>query len=123
MNVTPTIWQIIRGGKSISPIFFLFDPPGPPIAFLNHNLTGVTEIKSCFQNDDGSELMISLTGGQIAIIGDPMLGRLQITLTAAQTILLEEIDIETIEFSLIIGAGDPVPFQIPGAYQVLDSKC
>lgn len=84
-------------------------------------LTGVTEIKTCLFNSDGSELMLSFTGGAITIV-NAAIGKLQVALTAAQTALLLVTDSATLEVSVAFG-GDPVKAQIPNAYSVVATIC
>ena len=86
------------------------------------DLTGVAEITACFQKTDGTELMISLTGGGITILGNPILGKIAIALTAAQTALLAVVEASTLELALTY-SGDPFKVQIPNAYSVSQSVC
>lgn len=87
-------------------------------------LTPMYNIKSCFMNADGTELMLDLLGGAITILGDPNLGKLSIALTAAQTALLQLVDTATLEVDLIATLGaDPKKIQIPQAYSVVQSVC
>lgn len=112
------MYQIIQGGATNPPILIrLVDgSTGDPF-----DLTSITQIVSCFFNADGTELMVSLLGGQIAIVGNPVLGKISITLTSAQTVLLALTDSQTIE--LAIGATNPIKIQIQNAYAVLPTVC
>lgn len=87
------------------------------------DLTGITEITTCFQKADGTELMLSFTGGAVSILGSPLLGKLSISLTAAQSALLALVDTAVLEISLIYSGGDPVKVQIVSAYSVVASMC
>ena len=87
------------------------------------DLTTITEIKTCFQNADGTELMLTKTGGAISVLGNPVLGKISIALTAAQTTLLAVTSIATLEISLIFSGADPIKIQISKAYTVLPSVC
>lgn len=87
------------------------------------DLTGITQIRTCFQNADGTELMLTYTGGAVAIIGNPILGKLSISLTSAQTALLALVDAGTLQISLVYGSADPIPIQISQAYSVVQSQC
>lgn len=86
-----------------------------------YDLSAVTALKTCFRNQDGTELMLSLGSG-IAVVGNPILGELTVSVTAAQSALLEATDVETLELG-ITTTGDPIPALIPMAYQVLASRC
>ena len=89
-----------------------------------YNLTGFYDIQTCFQNEDGSELMLSLQNGDIEIIGNPLLGKIQINIGAADTALFEVTTLATLELSFIVSMGsDPIKVQIPSAYNVLQSEC
>lgn len=114
------MYQIIQGGKAIIPIRLTDQSTGDP-----YDLTSVAEIKTCFQNSDGSELMVTKTGGAISVVGNPILGKLQIALSSAQTALLDEVDegTGTLEIAITVGSSDPFKFWIPGAYSVSPSQC
>lgn len=86
------------------------------------DLTAVAEISVCFQKADSTELTLTKTGGGITVLGSPLLGKIQIALTAAQTALLAVTDHETLEIALTF-SGDPQKIQIPSAYSVLASRC
>lgn len=87
------------------------------------DLTGVTEIVTCFQNTDGTEVTLTLTGGAVTILGNPILGKIGIQITAAQTTLMKVTDGDTLELAITYGSADPVKTQIPNAYAVLQSQC
>lgn len=91
---------------------------GDPVDF-----TGVTQISTCFLKSDGTELMLSLTGLAIAIVGSPLLGRLSIALTSAQTALLAAIENGTLELTITYGILDPIKVRILGAYEVVETEC
>lgn len=112
---------IIQGGKSTLLLRlkqYSNGIEGDPVDF-----TGITDIQTCFQNTDGTELMLSLLGGAILILGSPLLGKLSIALTSAQTSLLALVDTAILELSLIYGSSDPIKIQVPNAYSVVASQC
>lgn len=108
--------QIIKGSKA-QLIVRLRDVNDDP-----YDLTGVTEIQTCFQNEDGTETVIKLTTSGIAIIGNPILGKISINLTASNTNLLSTADVGILELA-ITTSGDPTKLQVPGAYEVDASVC
>ena len=89
------------------------------------DLSGATLISTCFQKMDGTELMLtSASGGGIVVLGNPLLGKIQLALTSAQSAQLAITDHETLELALTYGIGmDPQKIQIPEAYAVLVSRC
>jgi hypothetical protein len=117
------MYKIIQGSRTdINPPFNVYLKQDT-ITFQPFDLTEVTEITCCFENLDGSELMLTLESG-ISIVGNPLLGVLLVTLTAVQTALLAPVTEETLELSLIFGDDtDPTKVQIPKAYYVVDSIC
>jgi hypothetical protein len=52
-------------------------------------LTDVDEIQFCIFDSNGNVLQKTLTGGDIAINGDPLLGSIKVTLNIADTKLLK----------------------------------
>lgn len=115
------MWNINQGGQSISPKIKLrqsADAGADPF-----DLTAVTEITTCFIKQDGTELMVSKTGGAIVIVGNPLLGTIVITLTQLQVDSLEFTELpKTLQLNITV-AGDPTPLKIPGAYMVNLSEC
>jgi hypothetical protein len=113
---------IVQGGQSTLNVRLNYSQngvQGDPI-----DLTGIYDIKSCFMNADGSELMLSLLTSGITILGSPTLGKIAIALTAAQSALLQLVDSATLEVDLIQTSGaDPVKIQIPQGYSVVQSVC
>ena len=85
-------------------------------------LTGVSEISTCFKNTDETELMLTKTGGEITVVGDPLLGKIQIALDETQTAALALVDSETMEIAVDFGNG-PRKLQIANAYSVIASIC
>lgn len=83
-------------------------------------LTGATALSTCFENTDGTELMLALGSG-VSII-DAAAGKLQISLTSAQTALLRTGLANTLELAVTF-TGDPLKIQIPEAYDVLQTVC
>jgi len=82
------------------------------------DLTGLTEVSTCFEKQDGTELTVSLTGGQFVVVGSPLLGKLALTLSAAETTNLKPTQgVKTMELTLTY-TGDPVATDIPMAYEV-----
>lgn len=121
-TIPQNTYPIIQGSRTDSAANpFLVYLIQNPQTFQPFNLTGVTNITACFQNADGSELMVSLGSG-ISILGNPLLGTIAIALTAAQTALLAVTDSATLELS-ITTSGDPFKVQIPNAYLVAESVC
>lgn len=108
-------FNIIQGGKATLVVRLLNDQTQDP-----YDLTGVTALTTCFQNDDGSELMLTLSSG-ISILS-AVLGKIQIVLTSAQTALLRTVQLHTLELS-ITTTGDPIKVQIPDAYSVVQTVC
>jgi len=53
-----------------------------------HDLTAATEISAVFKNSDASTTTKLLSTAGIAIVGSPLLGHIDITLTDAETLLL-----------------------------------
>jgi len=86
------------------------------------DLTGITEIESCFDNADGTELSLLETTGGIVILGSPLLGKIQLVFTSAQTALLAIVEHETLELKLTY-AGDPQKILVKDAYAVVSSRC
>lgn len=109
--------RIIQGGIKTFAVRLRSQSTRDPL-----DLTGVTEIEVCFQNSDGSELMLSKTDDEISVEGDPKIGKIQVELTAEQTALLLPVDNETLEVSVNLGDG-PLKCQIPNAYSVIQSEC
>jgi hypothetical protein len=109
--------QIIQGG-AVSFIIRIKDvSTGDP-----YDLTDVTEITTCFQNADGTELMLSLSGG-ISVEGDPLIGKIKVSLTSAQTALLALEELATLQLAITVNTDDPFFNRIPEAYSVLESVC
>lgn len=111
--------NIIQGGKKQFTVRISSESTKDPL-----DLTTVAEITTCFKTSDSEnpELMLSLTGGDIAVIGDPLLGKIQITLNDTDTAGLGLVDNETLELAIDLGAG-PLKLQIPNAYSVIESVC
>lgn len=108
--------DIIQGGKVTLTIRLVDSLTGDPF-----DLTGVTAIETCFLNADATELMLALGTG-IIILGNPILGKIAISLTAAQTALLDLVSLATLELA-VTTSGDPIKIQIPQVYSVLQSEC
>lgn len=117
------MYNIIQGSRTDS-------PANPFVVLLKtdaetmnpFDLTAVTEVETCFQNTDGTELTAKLTTGEIEVIGNPILGKLGIVLDAAETALLAVTEGATLELA-ITTTGDPFKVQIPLAYSVAQSDC
>lgn len=95
-----------------------------------YDLTGVYDIQTCFLNGDGTELMLGIQAPNsgIAVVGNPVIGKIQITLTATQTGLLlpvrgEALDISILSTDLSPAPQNPIPVRIYDAYSVLLSNC
>lgn len=108
--------NIIQGSIKTFTVLLTKQSNGEPFP-----LTGATEISTCFQNADGSELMLTMTGGAITIV-NAAIGKLQVVLTSAQTAALSIVDSETLEIGVDFGAG-PQKCQILNAYAVLQTVC
>lgn len=111
--------EIIKGGIKNLIVKINDGSTGTPPDPLD--LSTVTEITTCFKNEDDTELMKSLTGGGITVL-NPFIGKIQIALTDAETALLAEVDSETLEIAVDLGAG-PIKLQISNAYSVIPSIC
>jgi hypothetical protein len=85
-----------------------------------YDLTAATPITCCFLNADKTFLTLGLATG-IAIT-TALLGKLTLTLTAAQTALLAEVANATLELS-ITKSSKIVKVQIPKAYSVVAKVC
>ena len=107
--------QIIQGGAVSIVVRLINRQTNDPF-----DLTGLTALTCCFQNSDGTELMLSLTSGLSVLTA--VLGKIQLSLSAAQTTLLNEVEQATLELTLTF-AGDPIKVQIPNAYTVVASGC
>ncbi len=86
------------------------------------DLTTATEIVACFPNEDGTTLMLSLTGAEVEIVGDPMLGEIKIKLNNTQTAGLEEGEDLGIQIEIDLGADKSI-VQLKGVLTVLESLC
>lgn len=88
-----------------------------------YNITGVTAITTCFENVDGTELMLSLGSG-ITIL-DATQGKIQVSLTSTQTTPLRTGNAFTMEIALTFPSNpsDPLKVQIPNAYDVSQTVC
>lgn len=88
---------------------------------LPYDLTAVTAMTCCFQNDDGTDLILTLGSG-LSVSGSAVLGQLLVTITAAQTALLALVDNATLTLRLT-KTGDPFPLVIENAYSVVPNGC
>lgn len=84
-------------------------------------LSGVTEIETCFKNADDTELMLSLTGGDITVLDAPI-GKLQIALDETETAALALDESATLEIAVDFGSG-PQKVQILNAYSIIQTVC
>lgn len=92
------------------------DSNGDPLDITSH-----TEIEACFKNADQS--ILSLTLGLGTTKESPFeIGKIKITLTAAQTLLLEVGKGVTLEIALTL-AGKISKLQISKAYNVIAKVC
>ncbi len=110
--------EIVKGSKATIKVRLLRKTDLSPL-----DLTGITEISTCFLNDDGTELMLSLTGGNIAIIGDPILGLVAITLTSEMSQDFAVDSSTALQLALEYANGDPSILKVPGAYSILANDC
>ncbi len=110
--------NIIQGGLKTFVVRLLSVATGDPL-----NLAGVTEITTCFQNADGTELMLTYTASGGITVVSTVLGKIQVALTAEQTaLLLVTEEAATLEVGVDLGNG-PMKVQIANAYSVLQSVC
>lgn len=107
--------NIIQGGQQQLVVRLVDKVTGDP-----YNLTGATAITTCFQNTDGTELMLGLGTG-ITVLAATF-GKLQISLTAAQTEALKVVVLAILEIAVTF-SGDPIKVQIENAYNVLQTQC
>ncbi len=115
-------YSIIQGGRTdASQNPFIVRLKTDLITMDPFDLTGVSAITCCFMKQDGTDLVLSLGSG-ISIVGNPLLGKLLITLTAAQTALLNEVAFATLELAITF-SGDPLKVQILNAYEVVTADC
>jgi hypothetical protein len=92
-----------------------------------YDLTTVYDIKTCFLNADGTELMLGIQAPNsgITIVG-AAIGKIQIALTALQTSLLLPIRGQALDISIYPTNAtpvEPIPVRIYDAYSVLLSEC
>ena len=113
--------EIIQGKKSF--IIIRLVQEAHEVRYDPLNLTGCTEIEAVFDKTDGTELVLKLSDDGIQIIDDPLLGKLQVNLTSAQTAELLITDHETLELALWYGVNsDPIGVRIQDAYSVVVSR-
>lgn len=109
--------KIIPGGRGELIVRLVNAKTGDP-----YDLTGCTALTTCFLKDDGTELSLSLGSG-ITIV-NALFGKIQIVLTAAQTMLLRPLTSGNLELAVTIPAyADPIKVQIPDAYEVPQGEC
>ena len=112
-------FQIYQGGKFVITVRLINPMTGDP-----YDLTTCTAISTCFQNTDGTELMLSLLSG-VAIVSPATFGKITITGTAAQAALLAVVQLATLQLSLTFSGdpSNPIVVQIPNAYNVNQTQC
>lgn len=119
------MYAIVQGGvtgNASNP--FVVRLKTDPVTMDPFDLTSIYDIQTCFHNADGTELMVGKVSGGITIVGNPLLGKILIALTAAQTALLAVSDPTTLELAIVPTLGaDPVKVSIPLAYSVVQSDC
>ena len=118
------MYQIVQGGRTDAvqnP--FIVRLKTDNVTYDPFDLTSVLDIGTCFVNADTTELIASLVGGQISIVGNPLLGKVLIALTAVQTALLKQVNLATLELKLTFATGNPIKVQIEEAYSVAESEC
>ncbi len=121
--------NIIQGGQQKLIVRLIDDATKDPF-----NLTDIETITTCFENADGTELMLDNgpeapesdppTFGGITVVS-PTLGKIQIALTAEQTALLKTVNLATLEIALKFTGEDEdvTKVQIPEAYNVIQTVC
>jgi hypothetical protein len=75
--------EIVQGSDRILKLT-IRDKNGDP-----YDLTSNTEITAKFTKTDGSDLEVTKTGGAVTIIGNELLGKIQVSLTDTQTAEIE----------------------------------
>lgn len=111
--------EIIQGGKAEMTVRLINGQTQDPF-----DLTTMSDIKTCFENTDGTELMLSLLTGEIAIVGNPLIGKITISIPSAKTELMKVEKSGILELSLILTVGsDPLKVQIQNAYAVSQGQC
>ena len=108
---------IIQGQKPRGLIVRLVDPvTGDPFV-----LTGAVEILCAFLNLDGTETVLTFTGAGGITVLDYSIGKIMISPTAAQTALMQTVQLATLQVSVTFG-GDPAACQIKNAYSVVSPQ-
>lgn len=110
--------NIYKGGQATL-VLRLFNPL-PSTDY--YDLTDVTQITACFANANGTELLLTFNPVAGVSILNAVGGKVQIALTAAQTVLLQTTVDATLQLSITF-AGDPIIVQITSAYSVIESAC
>ena len=107
--------QIIQGKKSVFTVKLNDAATGE-----RYDLTPVTVLTACFERQDGTSLTLGIGTGIVVL--SAIYGRIQVSITAAQSALLSQVDNATLALS-ITTTGDPVGVLIPNAYSVVQSPC
>lgn len=96
----------------------LLDEEGKPF-----DLTGNTEIKACFVNDDDTILSKLRTTGGITVSGDDKLGVIVVTVTKAESALLKAGVRQSFEVVVTDAGGKDHKAQFIGKLNIHESIC
>jgi len=91
-------YVLITRGEKVSYLIRLRDESGDPV-----DLNAYDEFKVCHEGDDGSAVVASQTavGDTVVVVdGDPLIGRLKVTLSEASTALLKVDELQDIDIEL-----------------------
>lgn len=114
MNDTTDQFVTLYRGDDMTQAFQLYRNDDPL------DLTAATVISACFPNEDNTELTLGLGTGIAVVSG--ILGKLSVTITAAQSALLAPRDRMSIDFVVTI-AGKVQTYTVPRALTILDRSC
>lgn len=111
--------KIVKGKKAVLTVRLNSKKTKDPFDF-----SSCDNIETCFDNEDGTQLELELGSG-IEIIGSPLIGKIQITLTALQTKELKTVTNGSIELAITLStdASNPISAIIDRAYSVVPSHC
>ena len=109
--------KIIQNEKQSFSISLKSEASGGPF-----DLTGNTEIRVCFKSGEVVTILTK-TGAEITVDGDPLLGIISGALTVAQTGAMGVVGSGVIEVEVTKGAGEVTKTQILGAFSVTASVC
>lgn len=107
--------QINKGSDRQFTVRIVQDPSGEPF-----DLTGVTEMKAIFPNNDpnAAPVEISMTGGQITIVSAPQ-GKVTLFLSEVLTVNLQAGDSQNFEMLITISSQRQI-VQFIGALKIVE---